>query len=112
MLERKIQRRESEDVGDHQNAIVAGGLGDHLFARCGVERHWFFDQHVFSSAQRIDRDGRVEVGGDAQIDRIDIGIAQRRGYEFTWNESGELDFGDAGDGFGVRPSHESSADNC
>jgi len=62
---------ETQNLGRHED--LAGGLGGvhHAGGFRGVERHRLFNQDMFAVFECFDSDGRVEVGGQAEINGVD-----------------------------------------
>ena len=78
-FERTIRGKESQHVGDHRDALRRAGLFDHPVAGSGGEGHGLLDQHVFPAAQGFDRDGLMKIGGQAEIDRVDLRVSEGGG---------------------------------
>ena len=70
-------RMKPPDVGDHQFSLGRFGGRDHALCFFDGDRHRFLAQNVLAGLQHLPRDGRVQVIGNGDDDRVDLGIGRQ-----------------------------------
>ena len=76
-----IGGEEADDVGDHEGCAAAGGGGDDSAASREIECEGLFAEDVLTGLEGCEGNIRVERGGEADIDGVDVWVVDEGAVE-------------------------------